>query len=163
MTAQWLFHSCLWDEAATHSWVARIVFDEASITKTRVTITDFTDVSLVWPDIFGGSGDPYFVVSVNGLSAKSRVYLDSDRVQNVGPFIFGLADDARFAEVGVEVWDSELGSPDQYDVSGDRELAMMFAHNPQGGAIRVSGDGRKDGYTVGNHGVINVHVESVTR
>jgi len=128
-----------------------------------VTITDFTDVSLVWPDIFEGSGVPYFIVSINGLSAKSRVYLDSDRVQNIGPFIFGLADDARFAEVRVEAWDSEFGSPDQYDVSGDGELAMTFAHNPQGGAIRVSGDGRKDGYTVGNHGVINVHVESVTR
>lgn len=165
VTVQLFFHGCLWDEAATHSWVARIVFDESSISKTHVTITDFTDVSSVWPDpvISGSSGDPYFVVSVNGLSAKSPVYLDSDQVKNIGPFIFGLNDDARFVEVEIEAWDEDFGSPEQYDVSGDTELTITFTHNPKGGAVRILGDGRKDGYTVGNHGVINAYIESVTK
>jgi|TARA_Y100000031_G_scaffold59327_1_gene67063 hypothetical protein len=68
----------------------------------RVSILSFADVSTSSPDPFFGTGDPYFVVSVDGEQQTSMSYTDRDSLENIGPFGFDVSDNIRLVEVGLD-------------------------------------------------------------
>ena len=129
----------------------------------RVSIFSFADVSSSSLDPFFGSGDPYFVVSVDGEEQPSMSYTDRDSLENIGPFGFDVSNNIQLIEVGIEVWDEDFDVPDQYDVSSEAQTASLrTVFDRLSGVITVSGDGRVDGaLSLGRQATLTAIIDSV--
>lgn len=126
-----------------------------------VSVVSFDDVSSSSADIFGGDGDPFFAVTVQGQVLTSQLYMDTRHVTDVPALRFDVPDDISVVTVAIQVLDSDFDAHDVYDVSGDVGVTTLtFLFNRLGGEVTVSGDGRADGGLQGLQGVITVRVSS---
>ena len=129
----------------------------------RVLIVDFRELTPADP--LGGTGDPYFVVLVDGVSKTSQQYSDRGNLRDVGPLSFEVPDDRRTVVVEIQAWDSDFDADDPYDISSlsgseGAAINLVVRFDRLQGEMTVSGDGLADGSQQGAQAAIDVYISS---
>jgi len=127
----------------------------------EVSILTFDDHSTESFEPFGGPGEPYFVVFIDGHKQISQEYSSTRRVVNVQPFIFHVPDDKQAVHVEIQAWDSDFNLDDAYDISSvANEVSLKFSFDRLTGTTTISGDGTLDGDLSGPQAAISIRIES---